>query len=39
VMLVASGWFGWELIYGEGVGVQPTIELRERERVRRGAAA
>ena len=37
-MLVVSGWFGWALIYGEGIGVHPTIEVRERERVRRGAA-
>jgi len=35
-LLLVSGWFGWELIYREGVAISPEIEIRTRER--RGAA-
>ena len=35
-LLLVSGWFGWELIYGPGVAVSPEIQVRVRER--RGAA-
>lgn len=35
-LLLVSGWFGWELIYRQGVAVSPEIEIRARER--RGAA-
>ncbi len=35
-LLLASGWFGWELIYRQGVAVAPEIEVRVREG--RGAA-
>jgi uncharacterized membrane protein len=37
-LLLVSGWFGWELVYGKGVAVSPEIEVRVREAVRRGAA-
>ena len=35
-LLLVSGWFGWELIYRQGVAISPEIEIRARER--RGAA-
>ena len=35
-LLLVSGWFGWELIYREGVAVVPEIQVRVRER--KGAA-
>ncbi|HZP40248.1 MAG TPA: DUF2231 domain-containing protein [Candidatus Binatia bacterium] len=28
-LLLVSGWFGWELIYREGVAVEPEIRLRK----------
>jgi uncharacterized membrane protein len=31
-LLLVSGWFGWELIYGHGVAVTPQIEVRARQR-------
>ena len=37
-LLLVSGWFGWELIYRQGVAVSPEIQVRERERIGRGAA-
>lgn len=38
-LLLVSGWFGWQLIYGHGVAVAPEIEIRERERARGKGAA
>ena len=38
-LLLVSGWFGWQLIYGHGVAVSPEIEIRERERARGNGAA
>ena len=35
-LLLVSGWFGWELIYRQGVAISPEIEIRRKER--RGAA-
>ena len=35
-LLLVSGWFGWELIYRQGVAVTPEIELRRR--TQKGAA-
>jgi len=35
-LLLVSGWFGWEMIYRQGVAISPEIEIRARER--RGAA-
>ena len=35
-LLLVSGWFGWEMIYRQGVAISPEIEVRARER--RGAA-
>jgi uncharacterized membrane protein len=36
-LLLVSGWLGGELIYGQGVGLSPEIEVRSR-RADRGAA-
>ena len=38
-LLLVSGWFGWQLIYGHGVAVAPEIEIRERECARGKGAA
>ena len=35
-LLLVSGWLGWELIYRQGVGLSPEIEVRVK--ARRGAA-
>jgi len=35
-LLLVSGWFGWEMIYRQGVALSPEIEIRARER--RGGA-
>ena len=35
-LLLVSGWFGWELIYRQGVALSPEIEVRPR--ARKGAA-
>jgi uncharacterized membrane protein len=35
-LLLVSGWFGWELIYRQGVALSPEIEVRPR--IRKGAA-
>jgi uncharacterized membrane protein len=35
-LLLVSGWFGWELIYRQGVAISPEIELRRP--ARKGAA-
>jgi len=35
-LLLVSGWLGWELIYRQGVGLSPTIEVRTK--ARKGAA-
>jgi uncharacterized membrane protein len=35
-LLLVSGWLGWELIYRQGVGLSPEIEVRVK--ARKGAA-
>jgi len=40
VLLLVSGWLGWEMVYRHGVALDRdvTIRLQEREQSRRGAA-